>query len=186
MEIPTVFRHENDQDTHTLAFLEKSKIPIPYVKQNELIKILTNRKILFEIVHGSVYLDLKSLVLNVFINDDIDVIDTIINKDIYRTFVREYFMLILAYRYSNLNTIQFVNLKKILKSYITLMDINYTTRIIYFIAERTDDNVEILHFELEQKRYNSIDALSECSKIAKKCGNVKMVRYLNDKITELG
>jgi hypothetical protein len=148
-------------------------------KYNKICKILTERNVSFMKNEHYIYIHLKSLIVNVFINNDIEAIDRMIKTVNLHKFSMKMFAL--AARYSNINTIYYFNSKNI-REFDTFVLGNMLGKIIYFAVERTDDNVEILDAVYQERKLSNYSDLYNTLDIAINCGNNKMANYLRNEI----
>jgi hypothetical protein len=110
IEIPACFCHDSENDYFMVTILRRiNHIGIP--KSNYVCKILTERNVFFTDNKQYIYIHLKSLIVNVFINNDIETIDRIMMTVDLHTF--SMIMFALAARYSNINTIYHFKSKNI-------------------------------------------------------------------------
>jgi hypothetical protein len=180
IEIPTPFYHDNNVDSCTLYTLCYYPVICAVTNNDdELEKILESRNIIFTKDEIMININLKSLIVNAFINNDIEIIDAFIRNGC------EYMLTILfalAARYSNINTVHYFTGRGIC-TFTLRYHCLINSRIIYYAVERTDDDVEILDAIYKERKVNDLTILKDARYKAFLCGNHKMARYLENEIT---
>jgi hypothetical protein len=114
IEIPSCFCHHNNADYYTQRIWNTKYLFVYFnLEYHRLEKNLLDGNILFHKEENRFNVDLKSLIVNVFINNDIDMIDQIIQNETRYKFNMLIDMFVLAVRFSNINTVNYFVTKDI-------------------------------------------------------------------------
>jgi hypothetical protein len=180
IEIPACFYHDNNADSCTCYTLRNYPI-ICAVTDNdsELEKILESRNIIFTKDGIMINVNLKSLIVNAFINNDIEIIDAFIRNGCKYMLIN---LFALAVRYSNINTVHYFTGRGIC-TFTYHHNCLMGDRIIFYSVERMDDDIEILDAVYQERKVNDLTILKKARDKALHCGNHKMAQYLENEIS---
>jgi hypothetical protein len=179
-KIPSFFRHNNGCDTITEGLFIAPCIYSYMIDKLTLENIFMDLNINFIKDEKKYISSLEDLINNILIENNVNMIEVFLLKlkknRMYRCLTTIY---CLIYRFCNINVIRYLHLTKMDPFIFGSGD----KQIICYIAERTDDDVEIADCVIDYGlkmigRNNLKPILDDLISIADKCGNHKMAQHL--------